>query len=76
MFYLFVLLFFFVTPCLIVAGQPLIEWTAIKKSKNKEYTLISMFLVSLFTNVPLRKTVNIIILECVYNQKLIKTTLS
>ena len=35
-----------------------------------------MFLVSLFTNVPLRKTVNIIILECVYNQKLIKTTLS
>ena len=47
-----------------------------KKQKNEEYTLISIFLVSLFTNVLLRKTVNIIILECVYNQKLIKTTLS
>ena len=43
--------------------------------RNEEYTLISLDAVSLFTNVPLRMTVNII-LGRVYNQKLIKTTLS
>ena len=43
--------------------------------RNEEYTLISLNVVSLFTNVPLRKTVNII-LDRIYNQKLIKTTLS
>ena len=43
--------------------------------RNEEYTLISLDVVLLFTNVPLRKTVNII-LDRVYNQKLIKTTLS
>ena len=42
---------------------------------NEEYTLISLDVVSLFTNVPLWKTVNIII-DRVYNKKLIKTTLS
>ena len=43
--------------------------------RNEEYTLISLEAVSLFTNVPLQKTVNII-LGRVYNQELIKTTLS
>ena len=43
--------------------------------RNEEYTLILLDAVSLFTNVPLWKTVNII-LGCVYNQKLIKTTFS
>ena len=43
--------------------------------RNEEYTMISLDVVSLFTNVPLRKTVNII-LDRVYNEKLIKTTLS
>ena len=43
--------------------------------RNEKYTLISLDVVSLFTNVPLRKTVNII-LDHVYNEKLIKTTLS
>ena len=43
--------------------------------RNKEYTLVSLDAVSLFTNVPLRKTVNIIFGR-VYNQKLIKTILS
>ena len=43
--------------------------------RNEEHTLISLDAASLFTNVPLRKTINII-LEHVYNQKLIKTTLS
>ena len=42
---------------------------------NEEYTLISLDVVSLFTNVPLWKAVNIII-DRVYNKKLIKTTLS
>ena len=41
---------------------------------NDEYTLISLDVVSLFTNVPLLTTVNII-LDRVYKQKLIKTTL-
>ena len=39
--------------------------------RNEEYTLISLDVVSLFTNVPLRKTVKII-LDRVYNQKLSK----
>ena len=43
--------------------------------RNEEYTLISLNVVSLFTNVALRKTVNII-LDHVYDQKPIKTTLS
>ena len=43
--------------------------------RNEEYTLISLDVVSLFTNVSLRKIVNIV-LDRVYNQKLIKTTLS
>ena len=43
--------------------------------RNEEYTLIPLDVVLLFTNVPLRKTANII-LDRVYNQKLIKTTLS
>ena len=43
--------------------------------RNEEFTLISLDAVSLFTNRPLRKTVNII-LDHVYIQKLIKTTLS
>ena len=43
--------------------------------RNEEYTLISLDVVSLFTNLPLRKTVNIV-LDRVYNQKLIGTTLS
>ena len=43
--------------------------------RNEEYTLISLDAVSLFTNVPLLKNVNII-LDRVYIQKLIKTTLS
>ena len=43
--------------------------------RNKEYTLISLDAVSLFTNAPLLKTVNII-LGHIYKQKLIKTTLS
>ena len=42
--------------------------------KNEEYTLMSLDVVSSFTNVPLWKTVNII-LDRVYNQKLIKTIL-
>ena len=43
--------------------------------RNEEFTLILLDVVSLFTKVPLWKTVNII-LDRVYNQKLIKTTLS
>ena len=43
--------------------------------RNEEHTLISLDLVSLFTNVPLLKTANIII-DRVDNQNLIKTTLS
>ena len=43
--------------------------------RNEEFTLISLDAVSLFTNRPLRKTVNII-LDHVYIQKLLKTTLS
>ena len=43
--------------------------------RNEEYKLISLDVISLFANVALRKTVNII-LDRVYNQKLIKTTLS
>ena len=43
--------------------------------RNEEYTLVLLAEVSLFTNVPLRKNVNIT-LDRVYNQKLIKTTLS
>ena len=46
-----------------------------KSIRNEKCTLISLDVVSLFINVPLRKTVNII-LDHVYNQKLIKTTLS
>ena len=42
---------------------------------NDDYTLISFDVVSLFTNVPLTKTVNVI-LDRVYQQKLIKTTLN
>ena len=43
--------------------------------RNEEYTLISLDAVSLFADVLLRITVNIIF-NRVYNQKLIKTTLS
>ena len=42
--------------------------------RNEEYTLITLDVVSLFTTVPLWKTVNVI-LDRVYNQKLIKTNL-
>ena len=42
--------------------------------KNEDYALISFDAVSLFTNVPLKRTVNII-LDRVYKQKLIKTSL-
>ena len=45
-----------------------------KLIRNEEYILISLDLVSLFTNVPFRKTVNIIS-DPIYNQKIIKTTL-
>ena len=41
---------------------------------NDEYTFISLDVVSLFTNVPLDRTVNII-LDRVYNKNLINTTL-
>ena len=43
--------------------------------ENEEYIFVSLDVVSLFTNVPLRKTVNII-LKRVYNEKLINTSLS
>ena len=43
--------------------------------ENEEYMYVSLDVVSLFTNVPLRKTVNTI-LKRVYNEKLINTSLS
>ena len=43
--------------------------------ENEEYMFVSLDVVSLFTNVPLRKTVNTI-LKRVYNEKLINTSLS
>ena len=42
---------------------------------NSEYMFVSLDVVSLFTNVPLKKTVNII-LKRIYQDKLINTTLS
>ena len=43
--------------------------------RNKQNTLILLDVVSLFTNLPIQQNVSII-LDCVYNQKLIRTTLS
>ena len=42
---------------------------------NNDYVFVSLDVVSLFTNVPLRKTVNII-LKRIYQEELISTTLS